>query len=107
MVWTHSEDPYQPSDILAQVTHTIPKVDRKDVEGVPSPLDLNNLNKLNDLGGESVYLTSKEGIAALPDWFKGVRPNADGKTEGAVPATVVVRDHGDGTVDAFYFYFSA
>jgi hypothetical protein len=62
---------------------------------------------LNGLGGADLYLTSKEGIKALPDWFKGVAPNQTGKTEGAVSSTIVIRDHGDGTVDAFYLYFYA
>jgi hypothetical protein len=52
-------------------------------------------------------LTSKEGIQALPGWFKGVAPNSNGETEGAVTSAIVVNDHGDGKVDAFYFYFYA
>lgn len=58
-----------------------------------------------------MYLTSKEGIDASPqpEWFKGVTPNAQGKTEGAVSCAIVTVDHGDGSgvVDAFYFYFYA
>jgi len=80
-----------------------------EVVGAPSPLTLDNLDSLNALGDTSVFLTSKEGINAnpQPDWFKGVTPNAAGKTEGAVSCAIVVYDHGDGTVDAFYFYFYA
>ncbi|EEP75583.1 conserved hypothetical protein [Uncinocarpus reesii 1704] len=107
LVWTHSQDPYQPADIAAQVAHSIPQVKYKPVAGAPSPLTLNNLDQLNALGGKDIFLTSSEGIRALPDWFKGVRPNSDGKTEGAISSTIVVTEREDGVVDAFYFYFNA
>ncbi|KAL2219209.1 hypothetical protein M432DRAFT_338204 [Thermoascus aurantiacus ATCC 26904] len=109
LIWLHSEDPYRPADIGQQLVHTTPMVNWTEVVGVPSPLTLDNLDSLNALGDTSVFLTSKEGINAnpQPDWFKGVTPNAAGKTEGAVSCAIVVYDHGDGTVDAFYFYFYA
>ncbi|EZF29009.1 hypothetical protein H101_07305 [Trichophyton interdigitale H6] len=79
------------------------------IPNVPADITLNNLDQLNKLGGNKVCLTSKEGIQALPAWFRGVKPNKDGKTEGAVSSAIVVREHGDEgkTVDAFYFYFYA
>ncbi|KAK2739778.1 hypothetical protein FQN57_006475 [Myotisia sp. PD_48] len=107
LVWTHSQDPYQPSDIEAQVKNSVPKINYSVVTGVPPQLSLNNLNELNKMGGEKIYLTSKEGITALPSWFKGVRPNKNGKTDGAISSAIIVRDHGNGVVDAFYFYFNA
>jgi len=109
LIWLHSEDPYRPADIGQQLVHTTPMVNWTEVVGAPSPLTLDNLDSLNALGDTSVFLTSKEGINAnpQPDWFKGVTPNAAGKTEGAVSCAIVVYDHGDGTVDAFYFYFYA
>ncbi|WEW57475.1 hypothetical protein PRK78_002942 [Emydomyces testavorans] len=90
LIWTHSQDPYQPSDIAGQVAHTIPQVKYKPVQGAPSPLTLDNLDALNKLGGTDVFLTSKEGIRARPSWFKGVRPNANGKTEGAALNSVTM-----------------
>ncbi|BDD63402.1 hypothetical protein MPDQ_007011 [Monascus purpureus] len=109
LVWLYSDDEYRPSDIGQQVAHTIPEVNWKEVEGALSPLTLDNLDSLNDLGNTSVYLTSKEGINATiqPAWFNGVTPDDQGKTNGAVSSAIIVRDHGDGTVDAFYFYFYA
>ncbi|KMU81686.1 hypothetical protein CISG_02704 [Coccidioides immitis RMSCC 3703] len=74
LVWTHSEDPYQPSDIATHVENTIPQIKYEPVQGVPSPLTLDNLDELNALG---------EGIRALPPWLQGVRPNKNGKPEGA------------------------
>ncbi|KAJ9294834.1 hypothetical protein DTO271G3_6396 [Paecilomyces variotii] len=107
LIWLYSQDAYRPSDIGQQVVHTVPEVNRTVIE--TPPLNLNNLDILNDMGNTSVYLTSKEGINANPQpaWFEGVTPNAQGKTEGAVSCAIVVYDHGNGTVDAFYFYFYA
>ena len=66
-------------------------------------MDLNNVNSL----GSDVYITSKNDITQNPQWIKGVKPNGQGKTEGAVTAAVIVTDKGDGNVDAFYMYFYA
>ncbi|TPX26693.1 hypothetical protein DIZ76_012155 [Coccidioides immitis] len=107
LVWTHSEDPYQPSDIATHVENTIPQIKYEPVQGVPSPLTLDNLDELNALGGTDIFLTSKEGIRALPPWLQGVRPNKNGKTEGAVSSAIIVTERGDGVVDTFYFYFNA
>ncbi|KAB8236892.1 uncharacterized protein BDW43DRAFT_297914 [Aspergillus alliaceus] len=109
LVWLHSQDVYLPSDIGEQLLHTAPTVDWKPIEGASSPVTLNNLDQLNNHGNTSVYLTSKEGIDADPQpaWFGGVKPNAEGRTQNAVSSTIIVRDHGDGTLDAFYFYFYA
>ncbi|PGH12667.1 hypothetical protein AJ79_04167 [Helicocarpus griseus UAMH5409] len=102
----HSEDPYMPSSFATQLSKSYPTIEYLPVEGGPSPLTLDNLDQLNSLGGTDIFLTTRDGIKALPEWFQGTRPNAEGKTEGAVTSIIVVRDHGDGkTVDAFYFYY--
>lgn len=84
-------------------------VDWKPVPGAPTPDTLRNLDLLNSLSNSTVYLTSTEGINANPQpaWFNGAKVDAVGKTNGAVSSVVITRDHGDGTVDAFYFYFYA
>lgn len=105
MVYIHSQDPYKPSDIATQLVNTKAKVDFEVVED--QPLTLNNLSTLNNLGGEDVYLTSNVKATQNPEYFLGVLPDSDGKTDGAVSSTIIVNDHGDGTVDAFYFYFYA
>ena len=98
-----------PSDMQAQLDNTVPKLNYSTIDNVESPLTLANLDSLNDMGDTDVYLTSNEGINATvePEWFKGVVPNGDGETEDAVSSAIIVNDHGDGTVDAFYFYFYA
>lgn len=97
-----------PSDIGQQLVHTTPMVDHKPIQGLQSPLTLDNLDGLNSLGNTSVYLTSREGISASPQpAFKGTAPDQQGKTNGAVSSTIIIRDHNNGTVDAFYFYFYA
>lgn len=98
-----------PSDIGEQLVHTTPMVDWKPIEKAPSATTLDNLDQLNNFGNTSVYLTSKEGIDAdpQPSWLRGTKPNQDGRTQDAISSTIILRDHGDGTVDAFYFYFYA
>jgi hypothetical protein len=107
MVYLQSEDPWKPSDIATQLTNTEPRVDFNVVSDQPMTLD--HLAFLNDLGGENVYLTSKVKPYSdpVPAFLFGVLPNSEGETDGAVSSTIVVNDHGDGTVDAFYFYFYA
>lgn len=107
IVWLQSQDPYFPSDIGAQLSHTKPEINFAAVNGAPNPLTLDNLASLNNLGGSKIFLTSVDDITKNPAWLKGVKPDANGKTNGATSATVVVNDHGAGNVDAFYFYFYA
>lgn len=110
LLYLDTAELYFPSDIGQQLVHTTPEVNSVVVAGAPSPLTLNNLASLNALGGTNVYLTSDEGIEALPSWFTGVKPDSTGKVSGAVTCAVVtvVKDSvAPGTVDAFYFYFYA
>lgn len=107
IVYLFSGDPYRPSDIGAQLTNTQPDLNSTPITNGPSPLTLNNLNDLNNLGGSNVYLTSKTDVTTNPAYLKGVTPDAIGKTNGAVSCAIVVNDHGNGNVDAFYFYFYA
>lgn len=107
IVYLYSGDPYRPSDIGAQLTNTQPELNFTPITNGPSPLTLDNLNDLNDLGGDNVYLTSKTDVTTNPAYLYGVAPDASGKTNGAVSCAIVVNDHGSGNVDAFYFYFYA
>lgn len=109
LVWLHSQDPYRPSSIGQQLVHTTPMVDWKPVQGAPSPLTLDNLDALNELGNASVYLTSSEGADAdpQPPWFTGTAPNEKGETIDTVSSCVILVDKSNGTLDAFYFYFFA
>lgn len=107
IVYLHSHDPYLPSDIGAQLVNTEPRVNFTVVDDAPSPLTLKNLADLNSLGGEDVYLTSKIKPDDKLEYLRGVLPNGDGKTEDAVSSAIIVNDYEDGTVDAFYFYFTA
>ena len=101
-MYLDSSEQYFPSDFQAQLANTVPKVNFNAVSA-PTPLDLNNLNQL----GGDVYLTSKDDITKNPQWIKGVRPDGNGKTNGAITAAVIVNDKGNGNVDAFYMYFYA
>ncbi|EEH07572.1 conserved hypothetical protein [Histoplasma capsulatum G186AR] len=106
IIYLHSEDQYMPSAFATLLENSKPTVNYTPVADVPSPLTLDNLDSLNSLGGKDVFLTTNEGIRALPEWFSGTRPDKAGKTVDAVSSIIVVRDHGDGKmVDAFYFYY--
>lgn len=109
LVWLHSQETYMPSDIQQQVDHTRPNINWTIIEGVQSPLNLNNLDTLNSMGNTSVYLTSLEGIEANPEpaWFRGIRPDSQGRIGNGTGSVIVIADRGNGTVDAFYFYFYA
>ncbi|KAJ5334837.1 Vacuolar protein sorting-associated protein 62 [Penicillium brevicompactum] len=109
LVWLHSQETYMPSDIQAQIDHTVPKVNWTSIEGVQSPLDLSNLDTLNSLGNTSVYLTSHEGIEANPQpaWIRGIAPDKDGRIGNGTGSAIILANRGNQTVDAFYFYFYA
>lgn len=98
-----------PSDIQAQIDHTVPKVNWTSIEGVQCPLDLSNLDTLNSLGNTSVYLTSHEGIEANPQpaWIRGIAPDNDGRIGNGTGSAIILANRGNETVDAFYFYFYA
>lgn len=109
LVYLESKDKYFPSDISAQVTYTTPKQQRNPLPpGVPSPLNLDNLDQLNAFGknGSDIYLTANDDISKDPTWILGNKPDANGKTAGTTCA-VIVADKGNGRVDVFYMHFYA
>lgn len=57
-------------------------------------MTLDNLDSLNALGNEKVYLTSVDDITTNPSWLNGVAPDESGKTNGAVTSVIVVNDKG-------------
>ncbi|CRG82846.1 Putative vacuolar protein sorting-associated protein TDA6 [Talaromyces islandicus] len=107
VVWLDVNETYFPSDLTAQLDNSYPAVNYTRISNYSAPLTLDNLDQLNNLGNTSVYLTSNEGIEADPSWFGGVKPDSNGKTNDATSCAIVTFDHGNGTVDAFYFYFYA
>ena len=54
-----------------------------------------------------MYLTSVDDVTKNPAWLKGVKPDGNGKTNGATSCAIIVNDHGSGLVDVFYMYFYA
>ncbi|KAJ6117423.1 Vacuolar protein sorting-associated protein 62 [Penicillium capsulatum] len=109
LVWLHSQETYYPSDLQQQLDHTTANVNWTAVETTSSPVTLSNLDQLNSLGNTSVYLTSHEGIDANPEpaWFRGIKPDHEGRLGTGTGSAIITVDHGSGKVDAFYFYFYA
>lgn len=88
----------------------------KPVTNAPSPLLLSNLDQLNSAAncsaGQSnscpIYLTSKENVKTNPAWLYGVLPDpVTYQTVGVKSCAIIVNDHGNGVVDAYYMYFYA
>jgi hypothetical protein len=104
LVRLHSQDPYKPSDIGAQVANTKPELNFNVISG---QYDLNNLDSLNNQGGADVYLTSQVDITTNPAWLNGVAPDSTGKTNNAITTVIITTDTGNGVLDAFYMYFYA
>src|SRR3954453_332222 len=98
-----------PSDIASQLSHAVPELNGVADSTAPSPLTLDNLNSLNreGNGGVNVYLTSKEGIQALPSWLRGITPGRSHQTDDGTTCAITTVDKGNGVLDAFYFYFYA
>ncbi|ETN39738.1 uncharacterized protein HMPREF1541_05964 [Cyphellophora europaea CBS 101466] len=105
LVHLDEQEQWFPSDITAQLTNSHPTdASSNPIPNAPSPLTLSNLNSL---AGEGVYVTSNEGITALPEWFHGVAPTPDGSTPGAVASVVITVPKTNDILDVFYFYFYA
>jgi hypothetical protein len=94
-----------PADIGTHLQNVLPQIHYSVISDAPSPLTLDNLDKLNDLGGRNVTLQSIEDPYSVPSWIKGTKPDVYGRTVNATTAAVIVVEKGDGIVDAFYMYF--
>jgi hypothetical protein len=105
---------YLPSDIQNQLNNTYSALNFTATPNAPSPLLLSDLEQLNPLGNCTqfgscqIYLTSKDNVTINPPWLYGVLPDpVTFETIGARSCAIIVNDHGNGIVDAFYMYFYA
>lgn len=109
LVWLDEAEMYFPSDMYAQVLNTKPYVNLSLIpeETLPSPLNLGSLSLLNNWGS-NVYLTSTVDVTTTPAYLTGVVPSPiTGRTQNAISCSVILSDHGNGLMDAFYMYFYA
>jgi len=106
LVLLDKKEKYFPSDMELHVSSTHPTINFTDVKGAPEPLSLKNLNLLNGLGGEKIFLTSKENVIQMPKFLVGQKPDTKTlQTKDAVSCVIITVDKGNGTTDAFYMYF--
>ncbi|KAI6247527.1 putative vacuolar protein sorting-associated protein TDA6 [Erysiphe necator] len=106
LVFLDKNEKYFPSDIGKHLENTTPFIDKTAIDPAPS-IAVENLDSLNQYINEvnNVYLTLKEPIENDPAFLQGTQPNENGKTVDATSCVVIVTDHGDGIIDAFYMYF--
>ncbi|KAI0994522.1 hypothetical protein K3495_g13660, partial [Podosphaera aphanis] len=102
-VWLDEKETFYPSDIETHLKNSAAYVDFTPVEPPPE-LSLHKLDALNQIDG-TVFLTIKEPIERNPKFLEGTVPDENRETKGATSCVVIVTDHGDGIVDAFYMYF--
>ncbi|KIW72895.1 hypothetical protein PV04_01056 [Phialophora macrospora] len=109
VAYLHSQEAYFPSSIADQLSHSHPEDNTGTRIATSAPLTLDNLNTLNSFanGGQDVYLTSNEGIQALPSWFQGTKPSSSGSTGSTIASVIVTVAKPNDIVDAFYFSFYA
>ena len=106
LVYMDEQEEWFPSDITAQLTNShITDASYNTITNAPSPLTLSNLNTIPNQS--STFITSNEGITALPPWFHGVRPTPDRRTPSATASTIILVQKPNSILDAFYFYFYA
>jgi hypothetical protein len=115
-VYLDKNELYLPSDIGSQLAHTNPTLNVTTIKNAPAPLSLSDLEQLNAIGNCDVdhfsncpiYLTSKDNVTANPPWLNGVLPDpVTGEAAGTKSCAIIVNDHGNGIVDAYYMYFYA
>lgn len=88
------------------IANTHPTVNFTAIPNSLSPLTLDNLDELNKLGGENIFLSSTTDLTKLPEFLHGQAPDpVTLRTNDAISTVVIVVDKGNGTVDAFYMYF--
>ncbi|POS84938.1 hypothetical protein EPUL_002482, partial [Erysiphe pulchra] len=106
LVFLDKNERYFPADIATHIEKTTPFINIKALEPTQkvSVDNLDSLNKFN-VDKSQVFLTSTEEVGKKPAYLLGVQPDSTGKTVGATSCAVIVTDHGDGTVDAFYMHF--
>lgn len=106
MVYLDVGEIYYPSDLATHVEKTHPTLNFTTIKDIPNPLNLDNLDKLNTLGDDNVYLTSTKSIIQMPKFLQGKKPGTKSlRTKHANSCAVVVVEKGNGIVDAFYMYF--
>ncbi|KAL2064657.1 hypothetical protein VTL71DRAFT_3795 [Oculimacula yallundae] len=105
-VYLHRDDVYYPSDLAKHIDNTYATINFTAIVNAPKPLTLNNLNDLNEVGGENIFLSSKQDVTTLPKFLHGQKPDpVTYRTDNAKSCVVIVVDKGNGVIDAFYMYW--
>jgi hypothetical protein len=101
--WLYSEEEYWPGLMEEHLEHTTPFIDYDPVPKEYQNPDLHNLDRLNEIGGRNIYLTSKDDPDSYPYWIGG-QDNIPQGSKSKAPIILIVVDKGS-YVDAFWFFF--
>ncbi|KAF3939350.1 hypothetical protein ABW19_dt0205752 [Dactylella cylindrospora] len=102
LIHLYSKEECWPGDIDLHLRRTIPQLNFTNTGDEPT---LDNLSLLNQYA-PYVYLTSKDDPESHPGWLSARFNIPDVKTyKCPAPGTLIWVDKGNGTVDAFWFYF--
>lgn len=100
------KESFYPSDLAAHISNMHAALNYTTITDAPNPLTLDNLDSLNNVATENVYLTSTSKLIQMPQYLHGRVPNSKTlKTEDAVSCVVIMVEKGDSIVDVFYMYF--
>jgi hypothetical protein len=108
LVFLEKSDKFYPSDMAVHIANTHPELNFTTVNIAEdqAPLTLDNLDLLNSLGGEDIYLTSNTNLGTTPTYLRGKAPNRKTlQTENAISTVITIVHKGNTIVDAFYMYF--
>lgn len=107
LVFLEKQETFFPSDLASHVKNVVAACNFTPIEDSPNPLTLNNLDLMNSIRGEDVWLTSSVPLVTMPAWLRGKIPDDLAlQTANARSSVIIVSDRGGpGVVDAFYFYF--
>lgn len=129
LVHLHWDEHFWPADLAKFLKHVHPTINGSRVDN-ETTYNLDNLDDLNKLKSKTteVTLASEVDVETRPEWLfahygrpfandsetspddhdhdeHGGKPDASGRSQS--PAVLIVADKGNGTVDAFWFFFYA
>jgi hypothetical protein len=99
--WLYSYEDYWPSLMQEHLEHTTPF---QNYDPLDEQVSVDDLEKLNEYGYRSVFLTSNDNAEEYPYWMGSQDNIPDDQGYSPAPAVLIVVDKG-AYVDAFWFFW--